>query len=264
MIMTALLSPAPRMGFVAADGGPVTENALASPAPRIGFVTALLISLLLHGLPVGVWFAAAALFAQPAPKANVLVLDKLGIISTRQTEAVQAAQAAPPAPAAKPAEPKPQKPRPAPAKPRPQPPARESVVAAPPEAEAETAPAPAAHEAAEQNATEQEKRTIRDEPRDDPNVMARYIQAMGAVIKKHTFYPESARPSGFEGVVVVRVTITLEGDILPGSLVVTRSSGNPAIDDAARQAIINSLPLPKPPRQITPSLSVAFGMDRIR
>lgn len=42
------------------------------------------------------------------------------------------------------------------------------------------------------------------------------------------------------------VALLPTGEVLPGSVKLRRSSGNPAYDDAVHRAILRSSPLPKP------------------
>ncbi len=73
---------------------------------------------------------------------------------------------------------------------------------------------------------------------------AAYAGLLAAEIRRHTFYPTAARAEGSTGVVGVAFTIGPSGRL--AALSITRSSGNPALDAAARTTL-RAIHTPPPP-----------------
>lgn len=73
---------------------------------------------------------------------------------------------------------------------------------------------------------------------------ATYRSIVAAELNRRKFYPPSARAAGLEGVVVMSFTIGGDGHVHGHSIV--RSSGQPALDQAARQ-MMAAIALPPPP-----------------
>ncbi|MDR1912276.1 MAG: energy transducer TonB [Helicobacteraceae bacterium] len=215
---------------------------------KISFASALALSLALHALPFGVYFAAISFRTKPKPQ--VLALDTLGIIANRQTEAAQEKTAQPIAEA------KPQSPPP---KPKPKPKPKTEAVALPKPPDAEKAP-PIESVQTGAKESEQIKQTI-DHSQSDADAIGEYVKEMGRVINRSAVYPKSAQGSGFNGSVVLRIVVLEDGTIANGNVEVTKSSAIAAIDNAAIEAITSNLPLPRPPRKLTISLSVSFSEE---
>jgi protein TonB len=74
--------------------------------------------------------------------------------------------------------------------------------------------------------------------------VASYASLVAAELNRHKYYPESARVSGASGSVGVAFTIGPSGNATVISI--TSSSGNAALDSAARQAVA-SIRVPPPP-----------------
>jgi len=100
--------------------------------------------------------------------------------------------------------------------------------------------------------------TIRAPPPSDPIALRRYVIELTRVIQSHLIYPPEARAANQTGEPIIRFTLSVRGDILPGSLTLVQSSGYPALDDNALKAARDSAPLPPPPRPMTVSIAVAF------
>ncbi len=73
---------------------------------------------------------------------------------------------------------------------------------------------------------------------------ASYAALVAGELNRHKAYPESARAAGASGSVGVAFTIGPSGHAT--SIAVTSSSGNAALDSAARQAVA-SIRAPPPP-----------------
>jgi protein TonB len=71
-----------------------------------------------------------------------------------------------------------------------------------------------------------------------------YAVLLAAELRRHTFYPAAARAVGATGSVGVAFTVGPSGRVISQS--VTRSSGNAALDSAAR-AIMSAIHTPPPP-----------------
>jgi protein TonB len=138
------------------------------------------------------------------------------------------------------------KPEPAPNKPppKPQPLRKPAPVPKPakPAPRAETRPTPVrpASAAAPRNAAP----AAASAPAEPAMSTAAYAGLVAAELNRHKVYPEAARASGASGSVGVAFTIGPSGH--PTAIAVTVSSGNAALDSAARQAVA-SVHVPPPP-----------------
>ena len=131
--------------------------------------------------------------------------------------------------------------------------------------EARGGPVPAAQETPKRGGgsadMDQIARTIQAPDPTDPAVLRQYVIELRRVIQSRLVYPPEARAASMVGAPVIRFTVSVGGDILPGSLTVVRSCGFPLLDDHALKAARESAPLPPPPRQMTVSIAVAFVRD---
>jgi protein TonB len=105
---------------------------------------------------------------------------------------------------------------------------------------------------------DQAARTIRTPDPSDAVALRNYVVALRGVIQSRLVYPPEAREASYVGAPIIRFTVSQSGDILPGTLVVVRSSGRALLDENAIKAARESAPLPPPPHQITVSIAVAF------
>jgi TonB family protein len=72
-----------------------------------------------------------------------------------------------------------------------------------------------------------------------------YGQTVKRAVMQNMEYPQRARMRNWQGVTIVRIDLSPEGDVT--KLEVAESSGKGVLDDAAVKMVKRSLPLPKPP-----------------
>lgn len=92
---------------------------------------------------------------------------------------------------------------------------------------------------------------------------ARWQSRLHAWLKRHQRYPSESRSKREEGTVQVAFTIDPSGRVTSSR--VTRSSGSPALDQAALDMLRRASPVPAPPKEIAKasmpiSLPVAFDL----
>ncbi len=88
---------------------------------------------------------------------------------------------------------------------------------------------------------------------------ASYAALLAAEIRRRTFYPAAARASGESGSVGVAFTVGPSGRV--GGLSITSSSGNAALDGAAR-SILRAIQTPPPPSgYFSASTSIRFHLN---
>jgi TonB family protein len=85
--------------------------------------------------------------------------------------------------------------------------------------------------------------------------LSAYMQAISSAIRSRLSYPPAARARGARGVVGVAFSIGPSGAV--GSFAITRSSGDPDLDAAAR-ALVHSVRFPPPPGGAT-HVSTSFN-----
>ena len=83
----------------------------------------------------------------------------------------------------------------------------------------------------------------------DPNALARYAAQLAAALKARQRYPEAARAAGARGVATLRFSMNRSGRVL--SAAIARSTGNPALDQAALATAAPGSMLPAAPADIT-------------
>lgn len=88
---------------------------------------------------------------------------------------------------------------------------------------------------------------------------AAYAGLLAAEIRRHTFYPAAARASGATGVVGVAFTIGPSGRL--AALSITRSSGNPMLDAAARTTLRAIHTPPPPGGRFSTSTNIRFHFN---
>lgn len=91
--------------------------------------------------------------------------------------------------------------------------------------------------------------------------MDAYLARIRELIERERLYPRSARRQGIEGTATVRLTIAGSGTLAELSL--SRSSGSPSLDRAARRMVSEAAPFPAPPSQAayTIALPIVFALD---
>ena len=103
---------------------------------------------------------------------------------------------------------------------------------------------------------EQKQQTIAQET--EATIMRKYLVSLRKTIESNLIYPSAARKEGAIGSPVIRFTITESGYILSGTLIVYKSSGFAILDEQAKKAALDSVPLPRPPRQIEVTIAISF------
>lgn len=190
-------------------------------------------------------------FAPPPDDRPMLVIEVQGEVADRQADEriEQQAQAEPvqppPAPAApqKTASPEPQDEEAA----RPQqqisPPQRQSV-----SAQADQVP----DADAQQNSRLLERDSEADRLRE-------YLKRLSKKLQAKLVHPDRA---GVYGSARVSFTLTLNGQIKPGTLKIVTSSGQPKLDAAALATVKACAPFDPPPREMTVSPDVLYSRDK--
>jgi len=91
-----------------------------------------------------------------------------------------------------------------------------------------------------------------------------YKRRVLSEIESTRVYPQMARRLGREGTVTVRFTVASDGSV--SNLSIVESSGTDSLDDAARDAVISSSPLPPIPEELETgslilSLEIVYTLD---
>ena len=82
----------------------------------------------------------------------------------------------------------------------------------------------------------------------NPGALQDYRAVLGAHLERYKEYPRRARRLRREGVVELRFVMDRSGKVLDYEIL--HSSGEPSLDDAAREMIERAQPLPKPPDDV--------------
>ncbi|MES2261079.1 MAG: TonB family protein [Pseudomonadota bacterium] len=230
--------------------GPASKT----PAGNGRLLQGLGISLLLHGALVVPWLMRD-MWTPPAPPSQQLALELFGMVSNRQVEKLQEKKA------------------PAPVKQEARPVARIRGTSAPspvqvraieppappPIAKQEAAPiAPAPVDGADYERVQQTTQSQETEA----NRIRNYVAALSKAIQARLVYPGAAREAGYVGSPSLRFTLADNGEIVPGTLAVHKSSGYHVLDENAMQAVQASTPFGKPPRKMSVVIALSFAQDR--
>lgn len=241
----------------------MTKTVLTKP-PKI---YCLGITLLLHCSLIAPWWLSSQ--ALPAPASQQLVITVVGIIGERQVEASRSERKSSISPVAAvvqhPARQKldgREKPVPAGPPLKADPPLRENHVVhaplelpAPPEQAPDPPPSPLATN------LERPQQTVRPRSAEN-NDIRKYVAGLSKAIQDKLIYPSEAREAEYIGAPVIAFTLTEEGQILPGSLHVQRSSGFPVLDESAMHAALASAPFARPPQRMDIAITVSFAQQR--
>jgi len=130
------------------------------------------------------------------------------------------------------------------------------------------AEAPASSESARRRAMPEQIASTAGEPvvarKPAPTISPDWQNALGAWLGAHKRYPEPARRRAEQGRVVVRFTVTRDGQVLDVALV--DGSGFPALDEAA-QTLIRNAQLPAFPAsmttaQVNVTVPIQYSLER--
>jgi protein TonB len=196
---------------------------------------ALVCSLVLHLAPPVLWLAVA--WAIPSPKpAKLITLDNIGIIALREQEE----RVGEPLPL-----PVPPPPKPEPPPPRPKPAAVPLPVAAPAPPRRTAPPAPPPPPLANPEEDNRVAQRVLDREALERAIKEEYKKTLKQTVERHLRYPLAARIAGETGKPRVRFSLAVDGSI--HSIVISRSSGYPDLDNAALEAVRRSAPFPPSP-----------------
>jgi protein TonB len=95
-----------------------------------------------------------------------------------------------------------------------------------------------------------------DQPVLDAGEKDAYLAALLKRIEGHKHYPRTARRRQLQGEISVSFLLLQDGEVDR----VTLSGGHQVLRDAARQAIHNATPFPKPPTGMNLPYPVRYGM----
>lgn len=245
-----------------AAGRAVTASTLGS---RFGAgLACVAISLLLHaGLAIRMLGLNRS---RPAPPPREqLVVELVGMLSNRQLEQKQLGKTDAPKTSAPPREMAKKKPpsvrkAPSPVKAKDKPRMSEPEPK-PEELPEQAAVAPPSEKNMSNGADMQQVQQTLKTRESEASLLRKYLAGLKQAIQDHLEYPQEARHTGNVGAPVIRFTITESGDILHGSLCVHKSSGSLLLDEKALLAARGAVPMAKPPRQMTVTITVAFTQD---
>ncbi len=187
----------------------------------------------------------------PPDNSEVLVVELQGMVSDTQLEE-KVAQQPPdqPQPPSQPALPPPQE--------APPPEPQEEDGAKPPEPQPQVSPPqpqvpPQARQV--QDPDEQQKAQILKTERDlEASRLREYIKRLSKKVQANLVYPDEGR----KGNATVSFTLTSDGQIKPGTLAITLSSGQPKLDASALQTIRACAPFHAPPEELKVAIVVDF------
>ena len=110
-----------------------------------------------------------------------------------------------------------------------------------------------------QEARAEQRRGIANGARESGMSRGAYAGLLAAELRRHQFYPAAARAAGATGSVGVAFTVGASGSVVRQSI--TSSSGNGALDSAAR-AMMNAVQAPPPPGgSFSTSTSIRFHLN---
>jgi protein TonB len=86
-----------------------------------------------------------------------------------------------------------------------------------------------------------------------------YQDELLAYITRFRAYPDAARPSRLVGRVLIRFAMSRDGKVL--DVWIDHSSGEPILDDAARDTVLRAQPLPPIPASLPSVLTLSLPVD---
>ena len=107
--------------------------------------------------------------------------------------------------------------------------------------------------------TEEQKQAQRLEAPDEAELLKAYVRSLSRRMRENLVYPPAARNTVREKTTTyVAFTVEADGNLRPGTLKVTRSSGNAACDAAALRTVEKNAPFDPPPRSMTVGVPVDY------
>ncbi|THF60323.1 cell envelope integrity protein TolA [Pseudothauera rhizosphaerae] len=235
----------------------------------------LLVSLGVHGALTLPWMHGWE-EKKPPERRQPLNLDFLGVLAERQAQAqqqgAQETQAPQEAGEPKPApQPRPKqearkkqpkrvesdKPLVVAEKPIEEPPAEQTPPPAPPAGDAGARPQDASVEGL---AMERQQQHI-DAPRTEEEALRRYLTWVHRKVQGQLAYPAEVRRALQKGATKVGFRIGLQGEIVGNRVDVLGSSGHPALDQSAVDAVIKAAPFPPPMRELRVAFNIGFRAE---
>lgn len=231
--------------------------------PRFTFEQGVLASLFIHGILIVGFILSRTAFIPPEAPHHTLMIQLAGVVSNRQTEPQVAARAVPAA-----------KVNPVNQLPKPTASVKSDLTKAPAHGHSAVQQTAPVHTVSTKHIVAL-KHTVEPQPvqsgqqlaqrlqqeKADAHDMERYLAALQRVVQRHLIYPDEARAAGDNGSPVVRFSVTADGHLVPGSVAVYRSSGSQALDESARQALLQSGSLPVPPKAMVITISISFAVS---
>jgi protein TonB len=93
------------------------------------------------------------------------------------------------------------------------------------------------------------------------NNLSAYLEQLTKRVRANLLYPLAAKKRRMEGVSLIGFVVTESGEIKPGTLTVKKSSGYELLDSCALKSTLASAPFPRPPRELSVAIAVAFEVD---
>lgn len=95
----------------------------------------------------------------------------------------------------------------------------------------------------------------------EKDAVRKYVAGLSRAIQNKLVYPREARAAASIGSSVIAFTLTEQGEIVPSSLRVQRSSGVSMLDEAALRAALTGAPFPPPPERMDIAITVSFAQQ---
>lgn len=110
---------------------------------------------------------------------------------------------------------------------------------------------------------EQQKAQLLKAERDiEADRLREYVKGLTKKVQANLVYPDEGRRAGLQGNATVTFRLAADGQIKPGTLVVTASSGQPKQDASALATVRASTPFATPPQEMTLTIVVGFSRKR--
>jgi protein TonB len=109
---------------------------------------------------------------------------------------------------------------------------------------------------------QQKAQVIKTERDPDADYLREYVKRLTKKVQANLVYPDEGRKAGLQGNATVSFRLAADGQIRPGTLAVTTSSGQPKLDASALATVRACAPFEPPPREITVAFVVGYGQKR--